>query len=237
MTTTPILLIPGLNCTGRVYAGQISALWGYGPITLANHLEGEGMAGIAAAILAAAPPRFALAGFSMGGYLAFEILRQARERVLGLALLDTSARPDTPEQSRLRRMRMNKAESADFAAVLSEQYAQLVHESRTDDRALQELHRAMGEAAGREAFIRHQDAIIARPDSRPELAAIACPTLVLVGDGDRVTPPDLAREMAAGITGARLEIIPEAGHLAPLERPDAVARALAGWLETVAAAP
>src|SRR5262249_55214680 len=95
----PIVLVPGLNCSARLYAEQVPVLWGWGPITIADHRRDDSVEAIAARILAAAPPRFALAGLSLGGYIAFAIMRKAPERVARLALLDTSARPDAPEQS------------------------------------------------------------------------------------------------------------------------------------------
>src|SRR5262245_2873546 len=99
----PIVLVPGLNCTARLYAEQIPVLWDFGPVTIADHRRDDHVAAIAAHILATAPPRFALVGLSMGGYIAFAIAREAPERVARLALLDTSARPDRAEQERRRR--------------------------------------------------------------------------------------------------------------------------------------
>src|SRR6187402_3054757 len=99
----PTVLIPGLLCTPRLYAEQIPALWRFGPVTITNHTQDDSMAGIARRILAQAPPRFALIGLSMGGYVAFELQRQAPERVAKLALLATTARPDTPEQTEQRK--------------------------------------------------------------------------------------------------------------------------------------
>ncbi|MDF2799889.1 MAG: putative hydrolase or acyltransferase of alpha/beta superfamily, partial [Devosia sp.] len=113
---TPIMLVPGLLCSAEIFAAQATALWPYGPVTIASTLEGSTMAEMAAAILAAAPPRFALAGISMGGYICFEIMRQAPERVVKLALLDTSARPDTPEQTAVRRERLARAKAGEFEA-------------------------------------------------------------------------------------------------------------------------
>jgi len=100
----PIVLIPGLTCSARLYADQIPALWRFGPVTVADHTRDDSMAAIARRILAAAPPRFALAGLSMGGYIAFEIMRQAPQRVVKLALLDTGARAETPEQTERRKV-------------------------------------------------------------------------------------------------------------------------------------
>lgn len=226
----PLILIPGLLDSARLYAQQLPELWRLGPVTIADHTRDDTMAGIARRILANAPPRFALAGLSMGGYICFEILRQAPERVARLALLDTSARADTPEATAMRRTQMALAVSGHFTEVVEAQFVRLVSPARREDAALRETNRRMAEDVGPEAFIRQQTAILGRPDSRPGLAAIACPTLVLVGEQDELTPPERAREMAAGIRGAHLVTVPDCGHLSALEQPDAVTRALREWL-------
>jgi pimeloyl-ACP methyl ester carboxylesterase len=227
----PILLVPGLNCSARLYGEQIPALWRFGPVTVADHTRDDSMDAIAARILAAAPPHFALAGLSMGGYIALTILRQARERVRRLALLDTSARPETPEQTERRRPQLALAQAGRFAEVPALQFPVFVHRNRQDDEALRARVRAMAEETGAEAFLRQQHAIMTRPDMRPLLATIDCPTLVLVGDGDELTPPALAQEIAAGIAGSRLVVVPDCGHLSTMERPDAVNKALTEWME------
>lgn len=228
---TPIVLIPGLVCTAELFAPQIAALWPRGPVTVASTLGADSMEGLAADILAKAPPRFALAGLSMGGYAALEIMRQAPERVERLALLDTTARPDLPEQSEMRRGLIDQARSGAYGKVLAQTMPNLVHPSRRNDRALIEKLIRMGKELGPEVFARQQTAIIGRADSRPHLAAITVPTLCLVGDKDVLTPPDRAEEMAAAIPNARLAIIPEAGHVSTLEQPEAVNAALLEWLD------
>lgn len=231
MDSIATLLIPGLAATARLYERQIPALWRFGPVMVANHTRQSSMTGFAQAILADAPPRFALAGLSMGGYIAFEIVRQAPERVLKLALLDTSARPDTAEQMEARRLRIGMAQAGDFATIPALMFPGLVHSSRTQDEELKAIVDAMAAETGPEAFIRQQTAIMGRPDSRPSLSAIRCPTLVAVGDGDQLTPPAIAQEIAQGIEGARLVVAPESGHLSTLERPEFMAYALAEWLQ------
>ena len=226
---TPFLLIPGLNCDARVYAPATTALWPFGSVTIANHLAGEGIEQIAANILAAAPPRFALGGFSMGGYLSFEILRQAPERVTKLALIDTTARPDTAESTELRRRRVALAEGGKFSLVIEQSFPASVHKDNVDNSGLYSIHRAMAGANGPDAYVRHQEAIIGRPDSRSMLAGVKVPTLIVVGEGDQITPPDGAEEMHAGISGSTLAVIPRAEHLALLEQPELVNRALAEW--------
>jgi pimeloyl-ACP methyl ester carboxylesterase len=226
----PTVLIPGLTCTARLYAEQIPALWPFGPVTIADHRRDDSMVAIAQRILAAAPPRFALAGLSMGGYLAFEIMRQAPERVAKLALLDTGARADTAEQTERRHVLMSKAKGDSLAEIADLAYPLYVHRDRHNDAALKCIVMKMVEETGLDAYLRQQQAIIGRPDSRPGLSAISCKTLVLVGEGDEATPPELAREIAGAIPGARLVLIPGSGHLSTLEKPDAVNKALAEWM-------
>jgi pimeloyl-ACP methyl ester carboxylesterase len=226
----PIVLVPGLNCSARLYAEQIPALPGLG-LTIAEHRLHDSVAAIAAHILATAPPRFALVGLSMGGYIAFAILRQAPERVERLAVLDSSARPDTAEQSERRRGMIALVESGRFAEVPDLLFPVFVHRNRQGDETLRAIVRSMAEETGPEAFMRQQRAIMTRPDCRPQLASIRCPTLVLVGDGDELTPPVLSQEIHAGIAGSRLVTVPDCGHLSTLERPQAVNQALVEWLK------
>ncbi len=227
----PVVLIPGLLSSPRLYAEQLPELWRYGPVVIADHTREDSVAAIAHRILTAAPPRFALVGLSMGGYIAFEIMRRSPDRVARLALLDTSARADTPEQSDRRRAQIALAQSGRFGEVLDQLFLSWVHRSRRNDEVLRRIVQRMGEETGPEAFTRQQTAIMTRPDSRPGLAAIRCPSLVLVGDGDEATPPDRAAEIANGIAAARLLTIPECGHLSTLEQPQHVVRALTEWLD------
>jgi pimeloyl-ACP methyl ester carboxylesterase len=226
----PVVLIPGLLASARLYAPQIAALWPSSAVQVANHTRDDSMPALARRILAEAPPRFALAGLSMGGYIAFEILRQAPERIARVALLDTSARPDTPEASAARRTQMELATGGHFAEVFDALFVRLVHVSRLQDQALREQVRLMGSEVGVAGYLRQQTANITRIDSRPTLGAIRCPTLVLVGDSDQLTPPERAAEIAALIPGAQLVVVPECGHLSTLERPQAVTDALRAWL-------
>jgi pimeloyl-ACP methyl ester carboxylesterase len=226
----PIVLVPGLLTSPRLYANQLPALWQHGPVTIADPTRDDTMAAIAGRVLANAPPRFALVGLSMGGYIGFEILRQAPDRVVRLALLDTSARPDTPELTQRRQAQIALTRGGRFAEIADQLLPLLIHPSRLDDPAARELVRLMADETGPEAFIRQQQAIIGRVDSRPGLGAIGCPTLVLVGDSDRLTPPELSAEIAAGIPGARLVVVAGSGHLSPLDQPEQVTKALLEWL-------
>ena len=231
MESLPTVLIPGLFVTARLYAEQIPALWRFGPVTVADHRRGNSMIGLAQSILDDAPPRFALVGLSMGGYIAFEMMRQAPERIEKLALLDTTARPDAPEQTAVREQQIEAAQAGRFAETVDQLFPRLVHASRGNDEALRQQVRQMAEETGADAFVRQQRAIMGRADSRPDLGRIACPTLILVGEGDQITPPDRAREMADGISGAEFVVVPDSGHLSTIEKPAEVTRALVRWLE------
>jgi pimeloyl-ACP methyl ester carboxylesterase len=227
----PIVCIPGLLFTPRLYAEQLPSLWRFGPVTVAQHSLQESVETIARSILATAPERFALLGLSMGGYVSFEILRQAPRRVAKLALLDTTARPDSPEKAADRRALISRARSVPIQEISDELFPRLVDRSRRQDESLRDLFRQMAEETGAEGFIHQQTSIMNRPDSRPGLKEIRCPTLVLVGEGDELTPPELAAEIAAGVAGSRLVKVPDCGHASTLEQPQKVSRALVEWLE------
>lgn len=225
----PTLLVPGLACSARLYAPQLPALWQLGPVMVVNHTAADSIAGIVQSILANAPSRFRLAGLSMGGYICFEILRQAPERVERLALLDTTARPETPEQTERRVPLIELAKQGRHLEINNTLWPVLVHEKRQGDAALRAVIDQMMVETGAKAVIRQFQAIIGRPDSRPSLSAIRCPALVIAGDSDRITPPEVNEEIAAGIPGARLEILPGCGHISTLEMPEVVTKLLMDW--------
>jgi pimeloyl-ACP methyl ester carboxylesterase len=224
--STPILLVPGLNCSPRLYAAQIPALWRLGLVVVADHRRDDTMAGIARRVLATAPSRFRLAGLSMGGYIALEIMRQAPERVTKLALLDTSARPETPEQTERREKLIALAEQGRMREIMDVLWLVMVDPSRLKESALRAEMDKMAEETGTEAFIRQQRAIIDRADSRPTLATIKCPALMIVGESDQLTPPAHAEEIAKGIKGAKLVTLAGCGHMSPMEKPEDVTKLL-----------
>lgn len=226
-----LVLIPGLACTARLFDAQIAALSGSRNVVVADHTQDDSIPAIAARLLKDAPERFALAGLSMGGYVAMEVMRQAPERVARLALLDTSARPDTPEASRDREQLIVLAQAGRFEEIDAKLWPRLVHPDHRNDQDLRATVFGMLRETGAEAFGRQQRAIMNRADSRPLLPGIEIPTLVLVGEGDAITPPEIAREMADMIEWASLAIVPRAGHLSSLEQPERVAHAMRMWLE------
>lgn len=235
MAEDTLVLVPGLTCTRELFAPQIEALGGGRQVMIADHTQDDTIAAIATRLLAQAPERFALAGLSMGGYIALEVMRQAPQRVSRLALLDTSARPDTPDQRDWREGLIRLADAGRFGEVEAELWLRFVHPDRLNDAELRAMFLRMMADTGPEVFVRQERAIMARQDSRPDLPQIEIPVLVLVGAEDASTPPELAREMAEAIEWASLVVVPNCGHLSTLERPDAVTRALNAWLTADAA--
>ena len=196
-----------------------------------DHTGHDDMRALAAAVLREAPfERFALAGFSMGGYTALEMIAQAPERVDRLALVDTSARPETAKTSEARLRLIEMAERGRFRSVVDVLLPLMVHPSHLADAALVATIREMARRTGKEAFVRQEQAIMSRADSRPRLAAIRCPSLVVCGREDQLTPLDGHEEMATAIQGATLTVLETCGHMSTLERPEAVSGALREWL-------
>lgn len=227
---TPLVLVPGLLCDGRLWRYQAEHLADLADPIIADVTRGASVSEMARAVLDVAPERFALAGLSLGGYVALEIMRAAPERVTRLALLDTSARADTPEQTTARRELVELAREGRFDEVPPRLLPNIVHPDRLDDERLTSTVFAMAESVGPEAFVRQEEAIIGRPDSRGDLPDIACATLVLCGREDALTPLHLHEEMAGLIPGSRLRVIEGCGHLSSLERPERVTAALREWL-------
>jgi pimeloyl-ACP methyl ester carboxylesterase len=225
-----LLLLPGLLCDEALWAGQCQALADVADIRVADLTVDDSVSAMARRVLAGAPDRFALAGLSMGGYVALEIVATAPERVERLALLDTSARADTPEQTRRRQGLIALADRGQFKGVTPRLLPMLIHPDRVGEEPLTSTVMDMAERVGKEAFLRQQRAIMGRPERRPLLPSIHVPTLVLCGDADALTPLELSRELAAGIATSRLAIVPDCGHLSTLERPEAVNAAMRRWL-------
>ena len=225
----PLLLLPGLLNDAQLWMAQTDALDDIAQCHVADLTRDDSVAEMATRALENAPPRFALAALSMGGYVAFEILRQAPERVTRLALLDTSATPDTPERAAQRRAALDSLRLGRFMGVTRRLLPQLVHPDHVDG-AVGTAVRAMAVRVGGEAFLRQQQAILGRPDSRPLLPTIAVPTLVAVGDSDRLTPRSDAHLMHDHIPNASFHCFPRCGHLPPMESPEETSTVLRRWL-------
>jgi pimeloyl-ACP methyl ester carboxylesterase len=225
-----LLFLPGLLCDERLWRDQIGAMGDVAHATVADLTRDDNMDALAARALDSVSGRFALCALSMGGYVAMAILRLAPRRVTRLCLMDTSARPDTASQVQQRQSLMKAAAGNRFRGVTPRLLPSLLHPDRVSDVALGAEVMAMAERVGRDAFLRQQTAILGRPDSRPDLPGLRMPTLVAVGAGDQLTPPEMAREMAGLIPGANLAVIEDAGHLPPLEQPEVVTSLLRDWL-------
>ena len=230
MSRSPLVLLPGLLNTRRVFDPQVEALADVASCTIPELWHHDTMAAMAEAALAEAPPTFALCGFSMGGYVAFEILRRAPERVERIALIDTQAAPDSPETAARRRGFIEQTRIGRFHGIHPTLLPQLVHPSRVSDESITQPLFDMACDIGGDGFVRQQQAILGRADSRPLLVEIEMPTLVIVGRQDRVTPLPRAQEMASDIANARLDVIDDSGHMTPLEKPAEVSAALRRWL-------
>lgn len=229
MIPEPLILVPGLGSDRAVWERTIAALGDRADCTVGDTLSDDSLPGMAQRILAAAPERFALAGVSMGGMVALEIVRAAPERVTRLAIIDSNARPDTPEQAEGRRRQIAGARAATDPRALAEaSLAWLIHRDAPAD--VRETMVAMSLRVGMEAYARQSEAVLARPDQRPVLPTIAVPTLVVMGADDAMIPRDRAEEIVAAVPGAELAVIPDCGHLPPIEAPAATAELLARWL-------
>lgn len=228
--SSALVLVPGLVCDADLFAEQAAALRDEVDLVVPDVSRGASVADLARDVLSAAPPRFALAGLSMGGYVALEVLRQAPARVGALALLDTSARPEAPEQTARRQALLSLGRARGFDAVLDALWPAEVAPAHVGDAALRARFDAMSHRAGWAVFQRQTAAIVARPDGRPLLGDLAVPTLVLCGRDDAITPLGGHEEMAAAIPAATLVVLDDCGHLSTWERPAEVTAALREWL-------
>lgn len=230
-----LVLVPGLSCDRRVWQAQVAGLADIADISIGDTLKDDSIAAMATRVLDAAPERFAIAGFSMGGYVAMEIWRRAPERVTRLALVDTNARADSEEQAALRRAAVATARSRGFEHVLRGSLRQLVAPDCPE--ALFEEVVQMALRVGFGTYMDQQAAIIDRADSLETLGTVSVPAMVMVGAADALTPRRLAEEMVQAMppafSGAAYEVIANAGHMAPMEQPNAVNAAFRRWLMSV----
>ncbi len=228
---TPVVLIPGMMCDARLWGPQIAALSGSRAVLLAPIAGRDSVAALAADILAAAPPRFALAGLSMGGIVAMEVLRQAPTRVERLALLDTNPKAESETVRAGREPQVAKALAGGLDSVMRDEMKPNYLADGPNRTPILDLCLDMALGLGPEVFARQSHALATRPDSQETLRAWRGPTLILMGEADRLCPRDRHDLMHALIPGSRLAIIPGAGHLPTLEQPQRTTAELTRWLE------
>jgi len=232
-TRPALILLPGLLCDAALWQPQLEALGAYCKPCIPKLTQDDSIEAMAARVLREAPAeQFAVAGLSMGGYVAIELARQAPHRVSRLALLDTRARLDTREETgrRMELIRLAQTERG-FTPITNRMLPLLIHSERLQDEALIGIVRGMAERTGVEAYIRQQHAVMSRPDARETLGGCQCPTLVLCGRQDLITPLEMSLEMVALLPDAQLTVIEDCGHLSTLEKPREVNTALQAWLE------
>jgi pimeloyl-ACP methyl ester carboxylesterase len=229
-----VILLPGLACDAALWREQIAALSVLHEVVVSDvHTRATSLPDMAALLLAEHAGSLALAGSSMGGMLALHAWRQAPGRVRGLALLGTSARPDTPELIALRSQAIELFAAGRTDEVLRANVPLALHPGHAEHAALVDTYLQMIRRAGDPQLIAQNRAVMARADARPWLPEVRCPTLVVCGQGDLLTPPEHSREIAGAVPGARLELLADCGHLLTLEQPAQVNRLLLAWLAAV----
>ena len=228
------VFVPGLACSVRLWDTLMPTAWAHGAVTIADTRRDDTITGMAERLLAEAPPRFTIAGISMGGYVSLEVMRLSPKRVQGLALISTSAAPDTPEQQTSRRDQSAIVEDGRYDDLIAAAFAALVDASNRDNPTLRDLWSTMAHEVGPETFLTQQHAALNRADTRPVLPTITCPTAVIHGTGDQIIPVQRAQDTAAAIPRSELTILDRAGHMATHERAAAVTAAFAGLLDRAA---
>jgi len=228
---TQLILLPGLACDAVMWRHQLAALPGhYRPLVTDVHTRLGSIEAMAQALLDEQPGPLVLCGASMGGIVAMEVARQAPGRVRGLALLGTSARPESDDMRQLREAAIVFFQSGRAMEVLRANLPLAFHASRAGDKALQQTYLDFVLAAGADKLVRQNRAIMARPDARRHLAAVLCPTLVLCGDADQLTPLEYSQEIADLVPHAQLVVVPRCGHMLTMEQPQEVTARLLQWL-------
>ena len=232
---TQLVLIPGLACDGAMWRHQLDALPAHHQTRVTDvHMRHGTIQAMAQALLDEQPGDLILCGASMGGIVAMEAIRQAPQRIKGLALLGTNARPETDDVRKLRELAVTLFESGRAAEVLRANVPLAFHASRSSDAALVRTYLDFVLRAGVRQLVDQNRAIMARPDARVHLPFITCPVLVMCGDSDQLTPPECSQEIATLVPRARLVLLPECGHMLTMERPNEVNAALLAWLQQFA---
>lgn len=228
---TPVVFLPGMMCDARLFAPQVAALLSRCDVMVARITEANSVKALAAVLLANAPPRFALAGLSMGGIVAMEVLRQAPDRVDRIALLDTNPLAEAEAVKERRFPQMEAVKQGDLARIMRDELKPKYLYDGPSRQDVLDLCMEMALALGPDVFLRQSEALMTRPDQSDTLRQSDLPALILCGRHDALCPISSHELMAELMPQARFEIIEEAGHLPTLEQPDATTKALINWLE------
>ncbi|MEL6507189.1 MAG: alpha/beta fold hydrolase [Pseudomonadota bacterium] len=234
MNGPPLIFAPGLMCDAALFRAQVGSLGPRHAVSHADLANDNTVAGMATRLLASAPARFCLAGLSMGGIVAFEVWRQAPDRVAGLVLMNTTPFADSPARQNVRQDQMARVRDGQLRTVVMEELKPnyLGAQTRDDTVLLEDIY-AMANRLGPDVFYRQSEALMSRADSAQTLTMITCPTLIIAGDEDEVCPPDLHEIMHQAIGGSSLHVLSDCGHLSTLERPDRVTGLLTDFLSTL----
>lgn len=231
MADTPLVLLPGMLCDDILFEHQVEHLSEVAEVSVGDLTRDDSIGGMAQTVLDGAPNSFALAGLSMGGIVAFEILRRAPERVSRLALLDTTARPPSGQQLEAWEQFSGMVDKGHFEEVVEEYLLPAYFHPDREEPDLEKKARRMAENVGGDAFQRQLSAQSGRPDSRESLREVRCPTLVALGRQDQLCPMEAHEEISSAIPESKLLVIEDCGHLSTLEQPQAATALLRYWLE------
>ena len=231
---TQLILLPGLAGDDTMWAPQRAALARWRPVVTDVHALHDSIESMAAALLAGHEGKLVLCGASMGGMIAMEAARQAPHRIAGLALLGTTARPETPEMRQVRETAIQLFAQGRADEVIGANVGFAFHPDQARDAVLVRSYLDFVMRAGADQLIRQNRAVIHRPDARLHLPEVRCPALVLCGDSDQLTPPEYSHEIATLVPGAKIMTVPRCGHMLTMEKPDFVSAALAAWLREIA---
>lgn len=232
---TRLILLPGLAADAVMWHSQLQALAAWGPMVSNVHMHHGSLPEMASALLSQHEGKLALCGASMGGMVAMEMARQAPERIAGMALLGTAAGPESADMRGRREQAIELFEQGRIANVILPGVGFAFHWDQVRDEAMVASYLEFVMRAGADQLIRQNRAVIDRPDARPHLARLRCPTLVMCGESDQLTPPENSREIAALVPGARLVMVPRCGHMLTMEKPEIVNARLLEWLAAIPA--
>jgi len=228
------VFVPGLLCTGALFTQQVAALEGRASCHIADTRGMDSISAMAEKCLSDIDGEFALLGFSMGGYVAIEVARQAPERVRGLALVSTMAKPDTEEKRAQRQGLVELSQIGKFKGVTPRLLPRFFSKSALADESKTQIAIQMGEEVGKDNFILQQSAIMARRDGRSTLEHFDKPSIVICGTEDVLTPPEESVEMAELLPNSQLHLLEGIGHMSTIEAPDTISDLLVEWYDGLA---